>query len=122
VSGHPIRLLRSTGSRCVTSLPRVRGRAPGGPSGDDVPHPRSMAPVTTPPAPGSMTVPPLFGWEVILVVLVVLVVVAVAFVAFGAMRSGRSDRTEWQAWLDTRSGGHRLPTDRDEPSVGPRAH
>jgi hypothetical protein len=53
-----------------------------------------------------MTVPPLFGWEVILVVLVVVVVVAVAFVAFGATRAGRTDRSEWQAWLETRSDFH----------------
>jgi len=71
-----------------------------------------MAPVTSPPAPGSMTVPPLFGWEVILTVLVVVAVVAVAFVAFGAMRAGRSDRSEWQAWLDARSGPR--PADRDD--------
>jgi quinol-cytochrome oxidoreductase complex cytochrome b subunit len=76
-----------------------------------------MAPTTTPPAPGSMTVPPLFGWEVILVVLVVLVVVAVAFVAFGAMRAGRTDRSEWQAWLDTRSASYRRSTaDEEEPT------
>jgi hypothetical protein len=76
-----------------------------------------MAPATTPPAPGSMTVPPLFGWEVILLLLVVVGVVAVAFVAFGAMRAGRSDRSEWQAWLDTRSASYRQPADEDEPAV-----
>ena len=75
-----------------------------------------MAPVTTSPAPGSMTVPPLFGWEVILVVLVVLVAVAVAFVAFGAMRPGHSDRTEWQAWLDTRSGSRPHAAEPEERS------
>jgi hypothetical protein len=64
-----------------------------------------------------MTVPPLFGWEVILLVLVVVGVVAVAFVAFGAMRAGRSDRSEWQAWLDTRSASYRRPADEDEPAV-----
>ena len=72
-----------------------------------------MAPATAPPAPGSMTVPPLFGWEVILVALVVVVAVAVAFVAFGAMRAGRSERSEWQAWLDTRSLSYRQPADDD---------
>ena len=69
-----------------------------------------MAPASTPPAPGSMTVPPLFGWEVILVVLVVLTAVAVLFVAFGAMRPGRSDRSEWEAWLRTRSAAHPGPS------------
>ena len=63
-----------------------------------------MAPVTTPPAPGSMTVPPLFGWEVVATVLVVLVLLAVAFVVVGAVSTGRSDRSEWQAWLAARSG------------------
>ena len=72
-----------------------------------------MAPATTPPAPGSLTVPPLFGWEVILVVLVVVGVVAVAFVALAAVRAGRSDRSEWQAWLDARSASHRRPADED---------
>ena len=74
-----------------------------------------MAPATTPPAPGSLTVPPLFGWEVILVVLVVVGVVAVAFVALAAMRAGRSDRSEWQAWLDARSASHRA--EEDEPAA-----
>jgi hypothetical protein len=64
-----------------------------------------------------MTVPPLFGWEVILLVLVVVGVVAVAFVAFGAMRAGRNDRSEWQAWLDTRSASYRRAADEDEPAV-----
>ena len=62
-----------------------------------------MTPATTAPAPGSMTVPFLFGWEVVLVGLVLVVVVAVAFIAFGALRAGRGDRTEWQAWLEARS-------------------
>jgi len=75
-----------------------------------------MAPATTTPPPGSLTVPPLFGWEVILVVLVVVGAVAVAFVALGAMRAGRSDRSEWQAWLDGRSASHRQPVDEDEPA------
>jgi NO-binding membrane sensor protein with MHYT domain len=75
-----------------------------------------MAPATAPPAPGSMTVPPLFGWEVILVALVVVVAVAVAFVAFGAMRAGRSDRSEWQAWLENRSSAHGGPAVDDDRS------
>ncbi len=68
-----------------------------------------MAPPTTAPAPGSMTVPPLFGWELILTLLVVLVAVAVLFLAFGATRAGRTDRSEWQAWLDARSGSRQDP-------------
>jgi hypothetical protein len=69
-----------------------------------------MDPATPPTAPGSMTVPPLFGWEVILVALVLLAVVAVAFVAFGATRAGHSERSEWQAWLDNRSAAQQQPT------------
>ncbi|WP_116451614.1 hypothetical protein [Blastococcus litoris] len=63
-----------------------------------------MAPVPTSPAPGSMTVPPLFGWETILVVLVAVVLVAVAFLLLGAARASGSERSEFQAWLDGRSG------------------
>ena len=91
---------------------RLRGSADCG-----VPHPRHMAPSSPAQAPGSMTVPPLFGWESILVVLLVVAVVAVAFVAFGAVRAGRSDRSEWQAWLDTRSASHGQPVDLDEPAT-----
>lgn len=72
-----------------------------------------MAPVSTPPAPGSMTVPPLFGWEVVATVLVVLVLVAVAFGLLGAVSGGRSDRSEWQAWLAARSGRPRGAPDVD---------
>jgi hypothetical protein len=64
-----------------------------------------MASVPTPPPPGSMTVPPLFGWETILVVLVVVVVVAAGFLAVGAVARSSHGRSEWQAWLDGRSGG-----------------
>lgn len=69
-----------------------------------------MTSATAPPAPGSMTVPPLFGWEVILVVLVVLVAAVVVIVAFGAARASGSERSEWQAWLDARSAADRRPT------------
>ena len=48
-----------------------------------------MAPATTAPLPGSMTVPPLYGWEFIAVVLLVVVAVAVAFVLMAAAQSGR---------------------------------
>jgi hypothetical protein len=66
-----------------------------------------MTPVPTPPAPGSMTVPPLFGWELLLTgsaLVVLLAVVGLVVLAAGRDRSGRS---EWQAWLDGRSAGHR---------------
>jgi hypothetical protein len=70
-----------------------------------------MAPVPTPPLPGSMTVPPLFGWEDILTVLSFLIGLAVLF--FLASAAGRSvdGRSEWQAGLDARSRERRLPDD-----------
>jgi hypothetical protein len=70
-----------------------------------------MAPVPTPPLPGSMTVPPLFGWEDILTVLAVLIALAVVF--FLASAAGRSadSRSEWQAGLQARSREHRHPDD-----------
>ena len=55
------------------------------------------------PLPGSMTVPPWFGWEAILVVLVLLVVVAVAFFVASAAGTDVDGRSEWQAGLDARS-------------------
>jgi len=62
-----------------------------------------MTPVPTPPPPGSMTVPPLFGWEHIAIV-VALVVIAgvVGLVLLGAGRA-QSGRSDWEAWLDGRS-------------------
>jgi hypothetical protein len=68
-----------------------------------------MTAVPTPPPPGSMTVPPLFGWEAIFVVLVVVVVVAAGFLAVGVLAQGRRGRSEWQAWLDGRSDGGSPP-------------
>ncbi|WP_448628619.1 hypothetical protein [Geodermatophilus sp. URMC 64] len=62
-----------------------------------------MAPVSTPPAPGSMTVPPLFGWETILTGLLLLIAVAVVALVVVAARAGASGRSEWQAALDARS-------------------
>ncbi|MGY1617282.1 hypothetical protein ACI797_11135 [Geodermatophilus sp. SYSU D00691] len=62
-----------------------------------------MTPDATAPAPGSMTVPPLFGWELLLAgsaLVVLLAVVGLVVLAAGRDRSGRS---EWQAWLDGRS-------------------
>ena len=74
-----------------------------------------MAPVTTPPLPGSMTVPPLFGWSDIITVLVLLVAVAVAFLLIRAARADVHERSEWEAWLDARSGRRGVPdTDRHD--------
>ena len=57
----------------------------------------------TEPLPGSMTVPPLFGWENILLILIVLVAVAVAFFVASASGTDADGRAEWQAGLDARS-------------------
>jgi hypothetical protein len=66
-----------------------------------------MAPEPTPPLPGSMTVPPLFGWETIVAVLLLLLVVAVAFFLASATGRAPSGQSEFQAWLDARSNRHR---------------
>ncbi|MCW2699652.1 MAG: hypothetical protein JWQ45_1187 [Blastococcus sp.] len=72
-----------------------------------VADPRPMTPALTPgmaaPDPGNLTVPPLFGWEVIVTGLVLLVLLAA--VVFLLLMSGRaaSGRAEWQAFLDGRS-------------------
>ena len=50
-----------------------------------------------------MTVPPLFGWDVIATLLALLVLVVAAFVIAGSARAGERERSEWQAWLDARS-------------------
>lgn len=73
-----------------------------------------MAPAPTAPLPGSMTVPPMFGWEVILTVLVVLVTLAVVFLLASAAGTAADDRSEWQSWLDARS--RRGPDRRDAPA------
>jgi hypothetical protein len=69
-----------------------------------------------------MTVPPLFGWEFIVVVLLLLVAVAVAFFVLSAAGRNESERAELQAWLEARSHGSRAPaTDpREEPSTPSR--
>lgn len=71
-----------------------------------------MAPATTPPPlPGSMTVPPLFGWENILVILILLIAVAVAYFVASAVGTGDGGRSEWQAGLDARSARSRARLD-----------
>ena len=70
-----------------------------------------MAPAPIPPPPGSMTVPPLFGWEEIATLLVLLLVVAVAFFVASAAGRSQSGRTEFQAWLDGRSARYAVPPD-----------
>jgi hypothetical protein len=66
-----------------------------------------MAPVTTPPLPGSMTVPVWYGWQAILVLLVLVALAAVVFFVIAANGSAGSQRADWRAWLDERSGSGR---------------
>jgi hypothetical protein len=70
-----------------------------------------MAPDTTPLDPGSMTVPPLFGWEHIVAVLALMAVVAAAFLVLAVTRGQVSGRPDWQAWLDARSNRRTYPAD-----------
>jgi hypothetical protein len=62
-----------------------------------------MASVPTAPAPGSMTVSPLFGWGEIVLVLLVLIGVAVAFFVIAAAATTARRREEWRQLLDARS-------------------
>lgn len=67
------------------------------------------------PVPGSPTVPPLFGWEGIVLVLFAVLLVGVAFLVIGALATTRRRRSpEWQAWLDGRSRS-RLDPDHGVP-------
>jgi hypothetical protein len=83
-----------------------------------VPHAGRMAHGTASPAPGSMTVPPLYGWEAILVGLLLLIAVAVAFLVVAAARAGTSGRPEWQELLDARSRRHHDPAADPGDGVG----
>jgi hypothetical protein len=64
-----------------------------------------------------MTVPPLFGWEGLLVLLLLVVVVAVAFFVITAAGPATSERQDWQRFLDGRSRGP--GTDLDDPTGEP---
>ncbi|MGY1792414.1 hypothetical protein ACI796_00370 [Geodermatophilus sp. SYSU D00525] len=77
-----------------------------------------MADVPTPPDPGSMTVPPLFGWEYIVGGLLLLVAVVVVLAVVGAARAGAGGRSEWQAWLDARSARSAGPHDGTPGAAG----
>jgi hypothetical protein len=66
---------------------------------------------TDPTPPGSMTVPPTFGWEDIASVLAVISVIALAFLLAGAAVAAFGGRSEWQGYLGARS--HRGAEDRD---------
>jgi hypothetical protein len=68
-----------------------------------------MAPDPSSLDPGSMTVPPLFGWEHIVVVLALMAVVAAAFLLHSVTRGSVHARSDWQSWLDARSGRQGYP-------------
>lgn len=70
-----------------------------------------MTPAPSPPLPGSMTVPPLFGWEEIGTVLVLLLLVAAVFFAASAAGRSPSGRSEFQAMLAARSGRFEDPAE-----------
>jgi len=91
--------------RPPVSLTRVTAVLPDAPNGRDVAHPGSMAPDPTSLDPGSMTVPPLFGWEHIVTVLAVMAVVGAAFLLHSVARGSVHARSDWQSWLDARSAG-----------------
>ena len=55
------------------------------------------------PAPGSLTVPPLFGWEGIVVLLVAAVVIGVGYLVLNAMAASRGPSADWDSWLQGRS-------------------
>ena len=62
-----------------------------------------MGPDPNAPPPGSLTVPPLHGWVVLLVLLGLVIVVAVCFLLIGASTPSDSRSAEWRSWLDARS-------------------
>ena len=72
-----------------------------------------MGPDTDAPPPGSLTVPPLHGWVVLLVLLGLVIVVAVCFLLVGAGTPSDSRSSEWEAWLQGRS--RRRREDAGEP-------
>lgn len=63
------------------------------------PDPTSLDPLD----PGSMTVPPLFGWEHIVAVLALVAVVGALFLLHSVARGSAHGRSDWQSWLDARS-------------------
>jgi hypothetical protein len=102
---------------CVTSPGGMRAGAVTIPMVGALAHPGAMAPLPTSHAPGSMTVPPLFGWGDILTVLVLLLVVVAVFLIVASAGRASSRRSEFEAWLDGRSSrGRRPAADRRNPA------
>ena len=77
-----------------------------------------MAPELTPLPPGSMTVPPLFGWQEIATLLVLVAVLGIAFLVVATARAGSGERSEWEAW---RHGRSRRDQDPASAPQGPAA-
>jgi hypothetical protein len=77
---------------------------------DDGAHALTMTPVPSAPPPGSMTVPPLFGWEHILVALALIALAGLAGLVLLAAGRAAGSRNDWQAWLDGRSAQRREGT------------
>lgn len=69
-------------------------------------------------APGSLTVPPLDGWEGLVLGLLAAVVIGVAFLLVDALGTDRSSSAEWQEWLDGRSRSRSIGSDEPVPSDG----
>ena len=61
-------------------------------------------PLDPAPAPGSPTVPPLAGWEGVVLALLAVLVVGLVFLVVGALVTAtRRPSAEWEAWLAGRS-------------------
>jgi hypothetical protein len=70
--------------------------------------------------PGRMTVPPLFGWEHIVLVLGLMAVVGLAFLLHSVLRGSVHERADWQTWLEARSTRPGMPAGAvREPAVEP---
>lgn len=70
--------------------------------------------------PGRMTVPPLFGWEHIVLVLAVVAVVGLAYLLNSVARGSAQERSDWQSWLEARSSRPGVPVDEvREPAAEP---
>ena len=69
-----------------------------------------MTPDAT-PEPGSLTVPPLFGWEGIVVLLVAAVVIGVGYLVLSALSASHRPSADWDEWLQGRSRNRHDPSD-----------
>ena len=79
----------------------------------------SMTPDAT-PEPGSLTVPPLFGWKGIAVLLVAALVIGVGYLVLSALSAGRQTSADWDEWLQGRSRNRYDAVDgADLPRPGP---